>query len=82
MTLPIHHIPAWRMSQLTKQAKRQQRREARRQRFQRWIERHIVAEDPNPETETNERIHGLWFALFVLLGAAFYLCAGWYIFSH
>jgi hypothetical protein len=70
------------MAQLTKQARRQQRREARRQRFQRWIERHIVAEDPNPGPETNEGIHGLWFALFVLLGAGVYLSLGWYIFSR
>ena len=70
------------MSQLTKQAKRQQRREARRQRFQRWIERHIVADDPNPSPENNDGLHGLWFALFVVLGAAFYLVAGWYIFAH
>lgn len=46
-TLPIHQLPAHRMDKLTKSARKQQRRA----RFQRWLERNIIADDPRSQEE-------------------------------
>ena len=47
LTAHIHTIPAHRMDKLTKQA----RKAHRRARFQRWVERNIIADDPRTQEE-------------------------------
>jgi hypothetical protein len=71
------------MARLTAQAKRIQRKA----RFQRWVKRNIVTEDPRTieqqmADENSPDRSPVWFAVFVLGVIAFYLTAGWYIFSR
>ena len=47
LTTTLQSIPAHRMDKLTKQA----RKAHRRARFQRWVERNIIADDPRTQEE-------------------------------
>ena len=47
LTTTLQSIPAHRMDKLTKQA----RKAHRRARFQRWVERNIIADDPRSQEE-------------------------------
>jgi hypothetical protein len=66
------------MSKLTSRAKREQRRA----RLKRWVERNIICDDPDEQGAVPRDNHSLWFLCFIILGVAFYLAAGWYIFSR
>jgi len=76
-TLPIHQLPAARMSRLTNEAKAH----ARRERWKRWVERNIIADDPRSQEEqmrdemSSDR-SSVWFTLFVIAGMAV-LVIGW-----
>jgi hypothetical protein len=77
MTLQLHTLPAARMSRLTNEAKAH----ARRERFKRWVERNIVADDPRSQEEQmldelSPDRSSLWFTLFVIAGMAT-LVIGW-----
>lgn len=47
LTTHINAIPAHRMNELTKAARKAQRRA----RFKRWVERNIIADDPRTQEE-------------------------------
>jgi hypothetical protein len=47
-----------------------------------WWSRHVISDDPHPELDDGAGMHPLGFLVFLLLCIAFYLVAGWYIFSR
>jgi hypothetical protein len=80
-TLPIHQLPAARMSRLTEQAAKIMAHKARRERFKRWVKRNIVDDDPRSQEEQmldelSPDRSSLWFTLFVIAGMAA-LVIGW-----
>ncbi len=64
------------MASLVAEAKAHQKRERRR----RWVEKHIVSDDPHPELDTSAGIGPWLFLAFCVLSFTFYLVVGWAIF--
>ena len=76
MYINPQHLPTRRMAGIVQAAKEHQKRERRR----RWVERHIVCDDPHPDLDTSAGIGPWMFLAFVALSCAFYLTVGWAIF--
>jgi hypothetical protein len=67
------------MSKLTSQA----RREQRKARLKRWVQRNIIMDDPDTNAvPTHDGVFssGPIVVICAVLGAAFYVIAGWLIF--
>ncbi len=66
------------MASLVAEAKAHQRKERRR----RWVEKHIVSDDPHPELDTSAGIGPWLFLTFVVLSCGVYLALGWWVYNQ